>query len=488
MLIVPLSEKMNWRNPPWLTVLLILVNIFIYFGFQRNDGRVYLDAVDYYFESGLAQMELPVYVDYLEANGEEVPAIPESKIESQLVMLRLQQALESDAVFLRKLHGAQLEVGEDFDYDHWSDLRHTYEDRRAESVTFSYGFRPAYPSATGIFTYMFLHGSVGHLIGNMVMLWLVGCMLEMGCGRLIHLGIYLVSGLAAGAMFWVCSLNSAAPLVGASGAIAGFMGAFTAMYGRKKIKIFFSLGFYFNNLRVPAIVLLPVWLGKELYQLFWGGTSQVAYTAHLGGLICGAGLAFVIKRLGWLSQAEVFEVQSEDNSAETLAKALDCIDELDMTGARRYLHAVLDQDPNHIDALQHLYNIEKLEPESPRCHQVASRLLMGLIRRKQLHAKAFEIYQDYTRHVARPRLTPELYVRLCAVFATLGQVEIPEKIMRFFLKKRPDLPGLPEALLRLADACNRKHLADKQIYYLELICSRYPQSTESQIAAQQLNR
>ena len=99
---------------------------------------------------------------------------------------------------------------------------------------------------------------------------------EMGCGRLMFAATYLVTGFCASGLFWAIYPNSVIPLVGASGSIAGLMGAFAVLYGRKQVKIFYSLGFYFNYRTVPAIILLPFWVGQEFYQLFFGGMSNVA--------------------------------------------------------------------------------------------------------------------------------------------------------------------------------------------------------------------
>ena len=116
---------------------------------------------------------------------------------------------------------------------------------------------------------MFLHGSVSHLIGNMIFLWLVGCILEYGMGRRYYPVLYILGGLIAVLLYFAVKHTSIVPLVGASGAIAGLMGAFGVIFGRERVRIFLSLGFYFNYFKVRAIYLLPLWVGNELYQLFF---------------------------------------------------------------------------------------------------------------------------------------------------------------------------------------------------------------------------
>ena len=119
---------------------------------------------------------------------------------------------------------------------------------RSQLTSLQYGFIPNQKSLLTSFTYMFMHGSTGHLLGNMIFLWIVGCMLEMGLGRLQYTVLYIIGGLFAVWLFWLIYMNSTIPLVGASGAIAGLMGAFAMLFGKRRVKIFFSLGFYFNYL------------------------------------------------------------------------------------------------------------------------------------------------------------------------------------------------------------------------------------------------
>ena len=134
---------------------------------------------------------------------------------------------------------------------------------------------------------MFMHANFFHLLGNMIFLWLIGCSLEMAGKRAPYLSIYLLTGIFAALFFGMVYRHSTIPLVGASGAISGIIGAYTVLFGLRKVKIFLSLGFYFNYIKVRAISLLPIWIGNELYQLKWGGDSNVAYVAHVGGLLSG---------------------------------------------------------------------------------------------------------------------------------------------------------------------------------------------------------
>jgi hypothetical protein len=107
-------------------------------------------------------------------------------------MARLRNKMAADSQFLAKLHNDKIISPHDPEYSKWKELRKNYEQKQLRIVSMKYGFRPAHPRIHTFFTYMFLHGGFGHLFGNMIFLWLVGCMLEMGCGRKFYSAIYVM--------------------------------------------------------------------------------------------------------------------------------------------------------------------------------------------------------------------------------------------------------------------------------------------------------
>jgi membrane associated rhomboid family serine protease len=151
----------------------------------------------------------------------------------------------------------------------------------------------------GLVTHMFVHGGIGHIVGNMLCLWAFACSLEVGIGAWYLFGFYLFWGVGAGAIHAGMSWGSDIPLVGASGAIAGLMGAYTIIYGADaKIKTLFFLGFKVWVVHIPAALYgigwyaLQVWAAKNDVTEDGGG---VAFYAHVGGFILGAVTAFCVK-------------------------------------------------------------------------------------------------------------------------------------------------------------------------------------------------
>jgi membrane associated rhomboid family serine protease len=361
-------------------------------------------------------------------------------------------------------------------------LREEYEQLMSQAVFIRFGFRPTDARPITFLTYMFLHGGYDHLLGNMIFLWILGCVLEIGCGRKIYLGVYLVGGMLSVILYWLIYLDSTAPLVGASGAIAALMGAYTILFGRKKVNIFYSLGFYFNTIKMPAILLFPLWIGNELYQLIFGGVSQVAYVAHIGGLIGGALLGLGALKSTAQSRHELFEKKPEDELAPLMARALERIGELDFAEGRRLLNRVLEKDPQNLTALTHLYNIEKNEPENPRFHQTASKLLELQTQDSGSWDLAYKTYAEYLRLARQPRLNFPLFLRLSTVCAATGHTDKAGQLIAALIKKKADLPGISTALLRLAKAYKNKGKRQDYQKCLRLIFKLYPDSPEAQIA------
>jgi len=147
-------------------------------------------------------------------------------------------------------------------------------------------------------TSMFLHGGWFHLIGNMWFLWVFGNNVEDSQGHFRFLIFYLLCGLAAAAGQTLASPNSAIPMVGASGAISGVMGAYIVLYPKVRIHMLIFLGFFITTVVVPAYLMLGYWF---LLQLLGGlpslGNEEggVAFWAHAGGFIAGAVLIHIFK-------------------------------------------------------------------------------------------------------------------------------------------------------------------------------------------------
>lgn len=136
-------------------------------------------------------------------------------------------------------------------------------------------------------TSMFLHGGWMHLIGNMWFLWVFGNNIEDSMGHLRFLVFYLGTGLAACAVHIVANLGSGVPVVGASGAISGIMGAYLLLYPKVRVHTLVVLLFFVRMVAIPAAFWLGLWFVLQLLQAAGGEGGGVAFGAHIGGFVAG---------------------------------------------------------------------------------------------------------------------------------------------------------------------------------------------------------
>jgi membrane associated rhomboid family serine protease len=170
-----------------------------------------------------------------------------------------------------------------------------------QQFLYAYGVVPADFHAPTLVTSMFLHGSWSHILGNMWYLWIFGDNVEDRCGHGRFIIFYLLCGIAAAMGQIVMNSTSLLPTIGASGAIAGVMGAYFILYPQSRVLTLIPI-FWFEIIEVPAIVLLGFWF---LMQLFSAGAvatttsgtgGGVAFAAHVVGFLIGMGGIFVFRQ------------------------------------------------------------------------------------------------------------------------------------------------------------------------------------------------
>ena len=153
----------------------------------------------------------------------------------------------------------------------------------------------AFPPPLTLITYMFLHGSIWHLIGNMLFLWVFGDNVEDALGHVRYLAFYLLCGIAGGLLFFAVAPHSTAPLIGASAAIAGVVAAYLMLNPRVHLWV---LLFDVVPLQVPAYLAIGGWIVMNFVLAFKHADPSVAWWAHIGGLVAGAALVVVLRQRG----------------------------------------------------------------------------------------------------------------------------------------------------------------------------------------------
>ncbi|WEX10104.1 rhomboid family intramembrane serine protease [Chelativorans sp. AA-79] len=151
------------------------------------------------------------------------------------------------------------------------------------------------PAPLTYVTYAFLHGDIFHLGGNMLFLWVFGDNVEDALGHFRYLLFYLVCTIAAAAFHGMTVPDSQAPLIGASGAVAGVIAAYLILHPRVKLWV---LAFARIPLRLPAYIVLLLWIGTQFLMFVIDRENQISWSAHIGGIIAGAVLVFPMRRRG----------------------------------------------------------------------------------------------------------------------------------------------------------------------------------------------
>ncbi len=247
---LPLGDEPNPRGIPWVTYGLIAVNTAVYLFISLPLSLSRPDASD------------PLLVEYVRVLLETLP-------QDRFVAAEVVQQLSAYDLFV-----------------------------------FDHGFRPVAPAPIALLTSMFLHAGFAHLAGNMLFLWIYGDNVEHRMGPVPYLIAYLATGVAATLFHTAFDLESALPLVGASGAISGVLGFYFVWFPHNRVRLWvFLFPFFMNVITLPARIVLGFYLVVSNLMPFLISQGMpgggVAYGAHIGGFLGGIGWAW------WAGRREV---------------------------------------------------------------------------------------------------------------------------------------------------------------------------------------
>jgi len=149
------------------------------------------------------------------------------------------------------------------------------------------------PAPLTLLTSMFVHGGILHLAGNMLYLWVFGDNIEDTLGHISYLLFYLACGFGAAIAQVLIEPGSVVPMVGASGAIAGVLGAYLVLHPHAQVLTLVFLVIFIRIMYLPASILLGIWFAMQIFSAFAGGGGGVAWYAHIGGFLVGVLLVSV---------------------------------------------------------------------------------------------------------------------------------------------------------------------------------------------------
>ncbi|HEY7160089.1 MAG TPA: rhomboid family intramembrane serine protease, partial [Acidobacteriota bacterium] len=395
-IVIPVAhEQQKVQRLPWITFALIAINVIAYLIItpgrddnQREVNQKYDQVFKFYVDHPYLEFPDSMRQFLTQSESDRIDAMKESAEKPQ----------DSDT-----LEDEQSKLDEIAD-DVVSLLN--------QDPFRKYGFVPTDPHFANLFTCMFMHSGFLHLFGNMLFLFLAGCAIEDAWGRPLYLVFYLVAGLIATGAHQVIYPHSASPLVGASGAIAGLMGAFLVRLATTRIRFFYLVWLLFLGIRTgsfyaPAYIVLPLWLVQQFLvaALTDGSSGGVAVWAHIGGFIFGAIVAFVIKlskfEEKFIAPSIEKKVSLEQNPL--FLKGMQLSENKDYPGALICLQKVVRQDPNHYEAYMEMRTIAEVTGDRVGYNRNTAAIFDIVLRNRE-----FDLFVDllapYKEHPLRDAL------------------------------------------------------------------------------------
>jgi len=473
MLFIPLEKNIDWKRPPVITIALIVINVILYFGFQLNDDENYSDAMQYYFESGLSDIEAPYYVEY-QKNKNKLLSLFSSKQQEKKKLSKKERYslfsdMQNDGEFLLKLESDQIIKRDDESYKKWKTFSEEFNRRRNKATFYSYGLKSYKVSLGTLFSHMFLHANFEHLFWNMVFLFVFGFSVEMILGWKIYLTTYLLAGIGSGLFYTFLEPNSAIPGIGASGAISGLTGMYTVLFGLRKIRFFYFVFVFFDTVKAPALIILPLWLGYELYNHYFIPTN-INNLAHAGGLISGALIAYLAKKFHRGIDNEYMDENNEKEIFDKLyAEALSLIAALKVDKAKTLLIQLNQDYPENIEVFKQLFNLAKFTPDSNEFHNYANKILSSSEDNPQTNKIILEVYNEYiSKAKPGPKLKIDLMVKLGYRFLKSNYLDDAEKIILLLINnkvKHKDISTVMQILINKYSATNSEKANKYQKIY-----------------------
>ena len=323
---------------------------------------------------------------------------------------------------------------------------------QARSIAWNYAFHSVHPYARSYLTANFLHGGWLHLIFNMWFLWIAGTILEDLWGRIIYPIFYLAAGALSWAVHGAVFPHSFIPALGASGAIAGLMGAFLVRFPTTRIRLGWVLWVKIIKFDVPAYVILPIWLLMNLSSgvlaRFVGAEAGVAYWAHIGGFAFGALGAFLLRTSGLEQSADqAIEARVTWTADPLIVRANNSIAENNLEGATATLRQLVQEKPDLLDGWDLLFKVQERKRDLAGQKETLAVLCRLRVMAGELEAAAAD-YEMY-KNLGGAKLPRGVWLELCRYFEREQRWELAveeyEKLAHAFPAERAGVSALVSA-------------------------------------------
>lgn len=395
MLIIPIRQQNSVvRRIPWVSVVLVALNTLVFFATALAS-------------SGLRQ-ELNERAEAVAAYALDHPYLSLSAEMDEL--LDLSEEMEEARGQMAGLPGGEQVAREQGELNR---LCAELKEALGRLPIRRFGFVPATRRPETLLTSMFVHAGFLHLLGNMLFLYLSGPYVEDVFGRALFSALYLLSGVAAAAAQAMADPASTLPMVGASGAVAGVMGAFLGRLATARVELLVLPIPIIPTIRftmlLPAFVVLPLWAGEQFWYAHTAPGAGVAWWAHVGGFAFGLAAALAIRVSGieqsWIHPA--IERQISVTQHEGLERGMNARLAGDLVRARREIGQVLRDEPDSLDGWRESLEVSLAAEDDAEAGRSAARLL-DLLTRAGEDDLAMELVHD--PRLRELRLNPRFWL------------------------------------------------------------------------------
>jgi len=467
MIIVPTEKQLDWRNAPIVLCLLVLINVMVFFLYQSGDLKKILAAMHTYESKDFLTHEWPIFEKFLE-----------EKQETELLKDYRQQYKDEEPdeiigdLVMREEFYAYLQKNYRtyFTPDYYAEWAPERARLHAQLQSLSYianGLRASDLRIASFITYQFLHGDLMHLLGNMFFLVICGFAVEAAIGHWRFLLFYLLSGVAAGFAQVASDWQSTQPLVGASGAISGVMAMYLAVFRLKKIEFFYWFFFFVGYFRAPALLILPFYIGKEIYSYHTDPESSVAFMAHAGGFVAGA----LLIGIAWLLNRSMFNTQyieadqTIDPRQQQLAEIYAAIEKHRFDQALSLVDTLIQQKGLSFELAMIRYNILKISRGDAYLPATMNLLTVPLLTVDEVK-KLDKVWKDNPE--VHSQLSEQAALKLGMQFSALENPQAAEQLFLQLQERGCKNPALSVYASKLAVAFQRLQDTAKKSHYDQL--------------------
>ncbi len=453
MIIIPIGTKGSLALKPKMTIGLIVVNIVIaLFTFpiahqsQKNlfktQRELYAREVSLYIADHRQDGEYAGYLDGYVDNTIEMIETAEDYYDLQMYIMEAMGAAGFDANDLEEYEGELRGRTEEYyagsfgaSYDafaDWKQLKAKENKILHGNVVQVLGLVPSRMNHIHtFFTHLFVHGGIMHLLGNMLFLWVVGCLLEDSWGRVPFLLFYLAGGAFAGMAHCLQDTTSVTPLIGASGAIAAAMGAFAIRHFFTRIKFFYFFLFFFKpcwgTFCLPAFIFLPFWFIEQValkYLSDFMGGSDVAYLAHIAGFVMGVITVLIFRATDFEERhlAPMLQRKHVDAGVRKdprFDKACELLDRGNDERALSIFAEIVRTRPDDYDTILDIAMIYKSRGMIEEYRNLAGNALKGLLLKSRFE-EAGNLAMEIVHSPERINVNPQFLLRVGKWFTDQG--------------------------------------------------------------------